>query len=259
MGRPAAFVAGILAVMEADFYPRYYELEGKHWWFVGRREIFLALLRPRLRALGSSPRILDFGCGTGAFLEYLDELGEVTAVDAEADAVAFCHLRGRSEVTYVAPDAPLPFADGSFDVVTALDVVEHIDDDVAALAELRRVLRPGGVLLVAVPAFMILWGDQDEISHHHRRYRGPQLVTALESAGFAVERTSYFNALFFPLVAAVRIARRAVRSTRSDRTDLSIGPSWMNETLGRIFGAEAGVVRRSRLPFGVSLLAIARA
>lgn len=245
--------------MEVDFYAKYYELEGRHWWFVGRRQILLSVLAPWVRGLGPSPRILDFGCGTGAFLEHLDALGEVTAVDAEHEAVAFCHLRGRGEVTYVAPDAPLPFADSTFDAVTALDVIEHIEVDVRALKELRRVLRPGGVLLVAVPAFGFLWGDQDEISHHFRRYRAPELVRALEAAGFTLERTTYFNTLLFPVVAIVRIVRRRLRPSRRDKTDLTMGPAWANGALGRMFGAEAAVVRRTRMPFGVSLLAISRA
>ena len=149
--------------MDEAFYRSYFEIEGRHWWFLGRRRLFLRLIEDRFGARRPID-MLDFGCGTGAFLEHLERFGAVSAVDSDASAVAFCHTRGRTEVQLVPADAPLPFPDASFDLATALDVVEHIDDDVAALAELRRVLRPDGVLLVAVPAFMFLWGKQDEVS-----------------------------------------------------------------------------------------------
>jgi len=242
--------------MEADFYRQYYALEGRHWWFVGRREIFLRVIRGRLA--GADHEILDFGCGTGAFLPHLERFGRVSAVDGDENAVAFCHERGRHEVVHVPADALLPFDDEAFDLITALDVLEHIEDDVAAMAELRRVLKPGGILLAAVPAFMFLWGDQDEISHHFRRYRAGDLGARLRRAGFSVEKTSYFNTLMFPPIAALRLVRRRVRAPTSERTDFTIGPAKLNALLGRAFGAEAGLVARSRLPFGVSLLAVAR-
>jgi SAM-dependent methyltransferase len=203
-------------------------------------------------------RALDFGCGTGAFLPHLERYGAVSAVDGDEAAVAFCHQRGRTEVVHVPADAPLPFEDGTFQLVTAFDVLEHIEDDVTALVELRRVLAPGGVLLLSVPAFMFLWGDQDAISHHFRRYRAPQLAARLREAGFTVEKTSYFNTLLFPPIAAVRVIRRLLRAPSAERTDFTIGPPALNAVLGRAFGAEAIAVTRARLPFGVSALAVAR-
>jgi SAM-dependent methyltransferase len=243
--------------MDADFYRAYYDLEGRHWWFLGRRKLFLRLLEQRLPAATRPIDVLDFGCGTGAFLEHLDRFGTVSAVDADPSAVAFCHARGRAEVRLAPPGAPLPFPDAAFDLVTALDVIEHIDDDVAALAELRRVLRPGGLLLVAVPAFMFLWGKQDEVSHHHRRYTARTLRRALTAAGFGVDRTSYFNTVLFPLIAAVRLGRRLLRRPGGQQSDFELGPARLNGILGALFGAEAGLVARGRLPFGVSLLALA--
>jgi SAM-dependent methyltransferase len=248
--------------MEEDFYPAYYELEGRHWWFVGRRKIFLRLLERELPPAARPIELLDFGCGTGAFLEHLERFGTVNAVDGDPSAVAFCHQRGRDEVALVPPGAPLPFADDAFDLVTTLDVIEHIDDDVAALGELHRVLRPGGRLLVAVPAYMFLWGKQDEVSHHKRRYTARTLRAALEAAGFAVDRTSYFNTLLFPPIAAVRVGRRLLRragGAASAQSDFELGPPALNRALGALFGAEAAVVAKRGLPFGVSLLALARA
>jgi SAM-dependent methyltransferase len=244
--------------MDEAFYPAYYELEGRHWWFLGRRRLFLRLLEQRFPPDARPIDVLDFGCGTGAFLEHLDRFGTVSAVDADPSAVAFCHTRGRSEVTLVPPGAPLPFRDGAFDLVTTLDVIEHVDDDVAALAELRRVLRPGGRLLVAVPAFMFLWGKQDEVSHHRRRYTARTLRRALADAGFGVDRMSYFNTILFPPIAAVRLGRRLLRRPGSAQSDFDLGPAALNRALGAVFGAEADVVARRDLPFGVSLLAVAR-
>jgi len=242
--------------MEQDFYPAYYELEGRHWWFLGRRRLFLRLLEQELPA--GRLDILDFGCGTGAFLEHLERFGAVSAVDSDPSAVAFCHARGRGEVQLVPPGTPLPFADDAFDLVTTLDVIEHVDDDVAALAELRRVLRPGGRLLVAVPAFMFLWGKQDEVSHHRRRYTARSLRRALAESGFRVDRTSYFNTVLFPPIAAVRLGRRLLRRPGAGQSDFELGPARLNRLLAAVFGAEAGLVARRDLPFGVSLLALAR-
>jgi SAM-dependent methyltransferase len=244
--------------MDQDFYPAYFELEGRHWWFRGRRALFLRLLEPRVPPPARPARILDFGCGTGAWLADLERFGKVSAVDADASAVAFCRERGRTEVQLVPPGAALPFADGTFDLVTALDVIEHIDDDAAALAELRRVLRPEGLLLVAVPAFNFLWGVQDEVSHHHRRYTAGTLRRALTDAGLRVDRTSYFNTLLFPPIAMVRLGRRLLHIPSSRQSDFELGPAWVNSALAAIFGAEAGIVARRNLPFGVSLMALAK-
>jgi SAM-dependent methyltransferase len=244
--------------MEEDFYAAYYELEGRHWWFLGRSRLFLRLLEREFPPSARPIELLDFGCGTGAFLEPLERFGSVSAVDSDPSAVAFCHARGREQVRLVPSGAPLPFADGAFDLVTTLDVIEHIDDDVGALRELRRVLRPGGRLLVAVPAFMFLWGRQDEVSHHRRRYTTSSLRAALAAAGFAVDRTSYFNTLLFAPVAAVRLGRRLLRRPGSAQSDFELGPAALNRTLAAVFGAEAGLVARRDLPFGVSLLALAR-
>ncbi len=137
-------------------------------------------------------------------------------------------------------------------------VLEHIEEDGAALRELRRVLRPGGLLLLTVPAVQLLWGDQDEISHHFRRYTDASLRRPLQAAGFVVERSSYFNTLLFAPIAAVRLLRRAIRPPSAERTDFDLGSVRLNGVLSRLLSSEAAAVSRTRLPFGVSLLALAR-
>jgi len=240
--------------VEPEFYERYAQLERTHWWFRGRRTIVLGLLADRLE--GSPLDVLDFGCGTGGMLDGLGRFGHVVGVDADVRAVELSRSRGH-DVRHIVGDASLPFDDGSFDAVTALDVLEHLREDVAALRELRRVLRPSGVLLATVPAFQSLWGDQDVVSHHFRRYRAPQLASRLRDAGFEVERTTYFNTLLFPPIAAIRVGRRLWRRPRAAQSDFELGSNRFDGVLARVFRCEAPILARRSLPFGVSALAIA--
>jgi SAM-dependent methyltransferase len=249
--------------VERDFYRRYYELEDRHWWFVGRHRILLSVLEQRLGARRGL-RLLDFGCGTGTTAGHLARFGAVEAVDADPDAIAFCRRRGLANVQLLNGHT-LPFADGEFDVVTTFDVLEHIEDDLSALTGLRRVLKPGGTLLCAVPAFPSLWGAQDAISHHYRRYVRPALVARLEDAGFDVLRASYFNTILFPAIAGIRIARRilpgpgATANGKPLQSDFELGPAWLNGALARVFASEAKLLATRDLPWGVSLLALCEA
>jgi SAM-dependent methyltransferase len=242
--------------MESTFYAEYFEIEDRHWWFIGRRKILLQVLSDRLDGAGGLD-ILDFGCGTGTMMEHLSRFGRVRGVDADPAAVEFCRQRGVTDVEHI-PPGPLPHPDGSFDLVTALDVLEHIVDDRAALADLFRVLRPGGTLLVAVPAMPFLWGPQDEISHHERRYVLRQLRERLVTAGFAVKRLTFFNTLLFPPIAAVRVLRPFKPGSGEVKSDFTLTrPEGLaNRLLARVFSSEAPIVKRRDLPFGVSLLAL---
>jgi SAM-dependent methyltransferase len=243
--------------LERTYYAEYFELEDRHWWFVGRRLILLSLLDRHL-APGRGLQLLDFGCGTGTMAQHLARYGAVEAIDADRDAVAFCRQRGLTRVTHLS-GATVPFDDERFDVVTAFDVLEHIEDDAATLMELRRVLRPKGTLLLAVPAFPFLWGPQDEISHHYRRYVRADLRRRLHDAGFRVLRASYFNTFLFPAIAAIRVGRRALPAAPDLRSDFGIGPRRVNAAMARVFAAEAPLIERIDLPFGVSLLALCEA
>jgi 2-polyprenyl-3-methyl-5-hydroxy-6-metoxy-1,4-benzoquinol methylase len=244
--------------MDERFYAEYYEVEDRHWWFLGRREVILRMLAAHLPRLAGGPlRLLDVGTGTGALLRHLERFGEVHAVDVEAEAVRFSHLRGATSVRLY-DGTTLPYDDASFDVVTAFDVLEHVPDDSVVLAEMLRVLRPGGTLMVMVPAFPFLWGRQDEISHHYRRYLRSGLGEQVRRAGFQLERLSYFNTLLFAPIAVVRLMRRYTGAdvVTSDFEMTAEGP--VNRLLTRVFAAEARFVARWNLPFGVSLVAVAR-
>src|SRR6185295_18341145 len=170
--------------MQEHTYPIMFRVEQSHWWYTGRRKILTAFVEEICRQVKDRrPRILDVGCGTGANLLMLSEYGEAEGVDVSEDALAFCRARGLDKVKLGAAEE-LPFADGTFDLVTGLDVVEHLDDDLAGLKEMRRVLRPGGRILLFVPAFMFLWGVQDDVSHHRRRYTRSGVEQVIRAAGF---------------------------------------------------------------------------
>lgn len=237
-------------------YPILYEVEQSHWWYIGRRRIIAGFVEQICRQVTDRrPRILDVGCGTGANLLLLSKYGDAEGVDVSEDALSFCRARGLDKVQLGAGEE-LPYEDATFDLVTAFDVVEHMDDDLAGLSEMRRVLRPGGRVLLFVPTFMFLWGLQDEVSNHRRRYRLPELQRVLEQAGFEVERSTYANITFF---APILLVRQLMRLTGiRTATENSINVPALNGVFGKILGAESTILRHVNLPFGVSGLCVAR-
>jgi SAM-dependent methyltransferase len=257
MGSDAKTIANPLPrEMMEHTYPILYEVEQSHWWHVGRRRIIAGLVEEICKGVKDRrPRILDVGCGTGANLLMLSKYGDAEGVDISEDALAFCRERGLEKVKHGAAEE-LPYDGGTFDLVTALDVVEHIDDDVASLREMRRVLRPGGRVLLFVPTFMFLWGLQDDVSNHRRRYRLPELHRVLEQAGFEVERSTYANITFF---APILLIRQLMRLTGvKAETENNINVPALNGVFGWLLGTESTILRYVNLPFGVSGLCVAR-
>jgi SAM-dependent methyltransferase len=240
--------------MQSHHYPILYQVEDTHWWYVGRRRIIQSLVE-KISTTLKTQRILDVGCGTGANLKMLAAYGSAEGVDISPQAVDFCRERGLNSVKLGAIEQ-LPYENDSFELVTALDVIEHLDDDIAGLREMRRVLRPDGRILVFVPAFMFLWGVQDDVSNHRRRYTLPSLLKTVEEAGFSVEWSSYANISFFLPVLFVRSVMRWL-GLRAD-TEYGINISLMNGPFSSLFGAERLVFKHGRLPFGVSAVCIAR-
>ena len=242
--------------MDEQFYREYAEIEDTHWWFRGRRAIFTRVLErfERRRDL----RILDIGFGTGAMLTFLSRYGYVVGMDMSQEAIRFA--RARSDRPMLVGDVRrVPLRAGAVDLVTAFDILEHVDDDGDALHELARVCRHGGFVLLTVPAFQFLWGNQDVISHHRRRYTLGQLRARVETAGFRIATLSYFNAVLFPAVAAIRLARRLrgvpTGPVQSDFTMTK--PGRVNDILTRVFAAEGALLARWRLPVGVSVVCLA--
>lgn len=241
--------------MDDALYDEFAGMEQDHWWFQGRRRVVTAVLR---RRLGREPRrdILDIGCGTGEMVDMLLEFGPVTAMDASPRAVAACQERLGSTVALRVGTLPDDLS-GNPDLVTAFDVIEHLDDDVKTLTRVHEMLPPGGFFVCTVPAFMFLWSEHDDVNHHRRRYTKATLHRSLRTAGFQVEWISYFNSLLFPAVAAVRLLHRLGKD-RPARSDLATPPPWANRLLTFLFGAERWALRYASLPVGVSLVAVAR-
>lgn len=249
--------------MDIALHDHYARLEPHHWWFQGRRQVVASVLRRSLRPppSGAPRHIFDVGCGTGEMTDMLRAFGSVTGIDAAPEAVAHCQERFGEAIDVrlgtLPHDLPGP---GQADVITAFDVVEHLDDDRSALLAIHRSLAPGGTLVVTVPAFAFLWSSHDVVNHHRRRYTRPQLRERLESAGFVVERISYFNTWLFPAAAAVRLVRSRRHSSEDEvaTDDFTLPAPWLNRLLLRLFASEGTMLRFTSLPVGVSILALAR-
>lgn len=232
--------------------------EQHHWWFAARRRIVLHQLRREIDRHDEPLRLLDVGCGAGGMLDHLREFGDVTGVDPAPAAVRYAAGKG-ADVRFGTLPHDLPFTTSEhFDVITLLDVLEHIDDDHASLRALHRLLEPGGLLLLTVPAFPSLWSGHDVVNEHKRRYTRSGLRQRLEGAGFDVRMLSFFNAALFPPIAGVRIVKRWLGGTEAGG-DLGEVPRPLNAVLRTVFAAERHVLGLLPLPFGVSLIAVARA
>ena len=232
------------------------EVDEHHWWYRGRRRVIRAEL-DRL-PLPPGARVLDAGCGSGRTLQELVDYGDVSGIELNTEAAALARGRALGDVE-VGRLEELPWEDGTFDLITCLDVIEHVPDDTAALAELLRVCRPGGWLLVTVPAYQALWSRHDEANHHYRRYSRAALRAAAGAAGWQLERMSSFNSLLLAPAAAVRLAQRRLGTHNGYTNDLDLGPAWLNDVLERPLALEASWLARGRtLPAGLSLLAVLR-
>jgi SAM-dependent methyltransferase len=243
--------------MQQHTYEIMNRVEDKHWWFVGRRAIlesFLEGIKDKLETRNSKLKILDVGCGTGANLEMLANFGESEGVDVSDDALEFCKAKGLKVHKGLAEE--LPFEDESFDVVTALDVVEHLDDDIGGLKEMNRVMKSSGRALIFVPAFMWLWGVQDDISNHRIRYTKKQIVERLEQSGFEIERATYANWTFFAPILAGRTLMKITGIKPESENNVNV--SALNGIFGKIFSAEKLWLKNFDFPFGVSIVITAK-
>jgi SAM-dependent methyltransferase len=230
---------------------RMLSIDDYHWWFAGRRAVLQAVLPPVRQG-----RVLDAGCGSGRTLDMLRPWGRLSGIDLDPDAVAAARSRGHDDIRHC-PIENLPWPDGTFELITCLDVIEHTHDDLRALTALKRVLTPDGVIIATVPAYEALWSHHDDTHQHRRRYRRSSLSRVARLAGLEVERTTYFNSTLLGPIAAVRLLQRVFHSRPPTHTDYDLTPQILNRFLAQIMRAEAQVVESGhRLPFGVSLLAV---
>jgi SAM-dependent methyltransferase len=241
--------------MERIVYDRMAELDELHWWYRARREVLRELIRRRI-PLPADARILEVGCGTGHNLPMLGGFGRVDAIEVDAAAREIASRR----LGHVVMDAPLPQLTGvplnAFDLIAMLDVLEHIEEDEAALAALAERLKPGGRILITVPAFPWMWSAHDVVNHHKRRYTRRTLARVVSDAGLKLEMLSWFNSLLFPLAAAARLAGRV---TGKQDSDDKLPPAPVNRLFEALFGLERYAIGRVPFPPGVSLAAIVSA
>jgi SAM-dependent methyltransferase len=228
------------------------EEDRRHWYFRGRLAVLLAALE---RALPPPPRrIVELGCGTGNVLQALGRFGEAIGVERDPDLRAAGHAAGLDIRAGAIPD-DVPVPDGWADAVLLLDVIEHLDDDLAGVRAARRIVRRGGVVMITVPAYGWLWSGHDVALGHRRRYTARRLRGVLATAGLLVEHIGYFNTVLFPAIAAVRVAKRLAGGGGHD---LHRPSDLVNGALTGLFALERHVVLRPGLPFGSSILAVAR-
>jgi SAM-dependent methyltransferase len=247
--------------MNPDYEAKYHALENEHWWFRARREAVLALVLQLCPE--RSTRVLEIGCSSGVMIRRLQAAGygSVLGIDISPEAIAECHRQGTKEAR-VMDARRLDFPNDSFDLITASDVLEHLADDAGALRDWSRVLRPGGVLVVFVPAFPGLWSAHDVANYHFRRYRLPELKSKAAAAGFVSERESYWNACLFLPIAVVRAFKR-IFPKRDERgvsdSDLFPPMAPLNWSLFKILSGENAAFRHGlNFPFGVSAMIVAR-
>jgi SAM-dependent methyltransferase len=248
--------------LKKEIYQLTYELEENYWWYVARRRIILdqlqSLLNPRK---GRKPLLLDIGCGTGKNLTSFLEFSDAYGMDSSKEAIRFCLKRGLKNIALqdLSRDhlKTNPFGK-KFDLITMLDVIEHIEDDIQYLSTISNWLTDGGILFLTVPAYQWLWSGEDYVYYHVRRYSRKRLEEIVQKAGYRIEKISYFNTFLFPAQALVLLIKRLFSPGSKTQTNLHEMPELINASLQIIMSAESPLLKRMDFPFGGSLLCIGR-
>ena len=236
-----------------------YRLERTYWWFTGKQFLVREQLRSLPSMLGRDLRILDIGCGTGIILKILEEFGQAVGIEMSQEAIRFLKRRGLKHIVCSDAEQTLPFKDGSFSMITCLDVLEHLDRDVALLDEMLRVCHEGGYVLVTVPAFNLLWSAHDVVLHHRRRYTRAALLGEISVLNCEVIKASYYNFMLSLPILAVRKLRSLFGEKGKGQSDFSIDlPRAVNRPLSALYKLEILGLRLFRYPYGVSLLLVLR-
>lgn len=241
--------------MERVAYQQMAELDQRHWWYRARREILSDLIRREV-APPANAEILEVGCGTGHNFDMLGQFGHVDAIELDEDSRALAEQRlGRTIMTSPLPElAGIP--DRHYDLIAALDVIEHIDEDGPAIAAIAAKLKPGGKFVMTVPAHQWMWSAHDTVNHHKRRYSKAGLRKLIQASPLRLDKVGYFNSLLFPAAVAERFVSKA---RGKDSADLDLPPAPLNSALERVFALERHLVGRLPLPPGLSLFAVASA
>ncbi len=245
--------------MEPILYEKFFRYADSNWWFLGRRKIILSLLQQAGFTKNHPKKILDLGCGTGSTLASLKDWGWAVGLDNSPLALAYSRQRGVGPLVEASAQE-LPFKEGSFDLIVGLDILEHLEDDLQALREIFRTLKPSGYVLITVPAFDFLWSQHDQVNLHRRRYVLTQLCSQIEAAGFQLLRATYMNTLLFFPIYLIRWFKNnmMVRPKKGPLSDVRGHWPWVNSLLYFIFSLEAKILSFINLPVGVSCLGLAR-
>ncbi|MES9873356.1 MAG: class I SAM-dependent methyltransferase [Candidatus Sedimenticola sp. 6PFRAG7] len=240
--------------MDTSIYKEMKEIEKHHWWFTARREI----VEETISKLDIEPdaRILDVGCGTGGNLEMLNRVGVVTGIEMNSLAADLATKSSNATIKIGSLPNNLPLDnDETFDLIVALDVIEHIEQDLESLVAVSRHMGESGKIVITVPAFQFLWGHHDEIHHHKRRYRKSDLEKLASEAGLKIRKLSYYNFFLFPLAAALRLYEKLVPPS-PDKSTIAPPSSWLNKIFHSVFASERHLLNAMNFPFGVSLLMV---
>ena len=245
----------VSGVMRKDLYPEMFELESWYWWHVAKRRNVIALIKKYLDPTIDGT-VVDVGCGAGLMVQELAQFGESVGVDASDDALKFCRERGLANL-YLAESNNLPLPDNSAKVMTALDLIEHLDDDLGALKEYFRILKSRGLTIISVPALPQMWSYWDDILGHRRRYTTGSLKHVLEEAGFVVKHVSYSNlSILLPTAVVRRIKSHTKHDDSQVASDFVDVPKWANAILTRVLDVERLFLTRTGLPIGLSVIAV---
>ena len=244
--------------MDKAYFKQYYRLEREHWWFKARIKILASILEKNL-SHKNSIKILNVGVATGATSEMLQQFGEVTSIEYDEDCCQFINQQSNLNVSQ-GSITELNFANHSFDVVCAFDVIEHVEDDATAAKELERVCAPNGYIFVTTPAYQFLWSEHDVVNHHFRRYTLANFRNLFSTGSLVNIKTTYFNFFLFMPIALIRIIlwpfqkRKTTTNTNQETDATRFTPGILNKLLYQLFLFEKVLLNQFSLPFGVSIL-----
>jgi len=241
--------------MDKVLYKAHIDYSEKHWWFMGRRTIVKNILSKYLFSKNNNFKIADIGSGAGSMISILNYFGKVTAIEPNAELTQYLQTKFDSKIEISNSTFENFKPTTQYDIISFFDVLEHLDNDEQILKKISSMLNKGGYFVCTVPAYNFLWGSNDKIAHHKRRYTKQALTKKLQAADFKIIRISYFNFFFFPLIALIRLLDRFLPQ---QKIDFQVGGSFLNDILYKIFASESLFLKYTNLPFGISLFCLAQ-